>query len=210
MWAGPHVGLEKHLGEKRENPRPHSAPSSIAHRHQLALCSALSWAAWPSDTQSRVPQESTVSHARNLEPVSPSAGPPRSCSTHFTPHFTDSHQECKQPATSATTERAPECQTPHQTASSLIKSVQTLLNCSQLSHEVTTVVSAMSQMRKLRLRVRRSKFPKTEQQVGDTGRTRTGLRVRRVPQCMLTDLGLTRLTPMKDPTMPVLIALIHE
>ena len=91
----PHVGPEKHLGENRENLRPHSAPpSSVARRYQPALRSALSWAAWPRDTQSRVPQESRVSHACNLEPVSLSAGPPRSCSTHFTPHLTDSHQEC--------------------------------------------------------------------------------------------------------------------
>ena len=115
-----------------------------------------------------------------------------------------------QPATSATTERAPECQTPHQTVSSLTRSVRRLSSCSQLSHGVSTSVAATSRMRKLRLRVRRSNIPETKQQAGDTGRTRTGLGVRRVSESMLTGLGLTQLTPMKDPMMPFLVALNHE
>ena len=75
----PHVGPEKHLGENRENLRPHSAtPSSVARRYQPALRSALSWAAWPRDTQSPVPQESRVSHARiwNLFPCLPALPDP--------------------------------------------------------------------------------------------------------------------------------------
>ena len=143
-------------GEERKSQACIPLPPLLRSSPQIPACFVLSTRGQLGQVTHKVGshKKATVSHAHNLEPVSPSARPPRSCSTHFTPHFTDSHQECNQPATSATTERAPECQTPHQTVSSLIKSVQMLPDCSQLSHVVSTIVSAMSQMRKLRLRVR--------------------------------------------------------
>ena len=95
MWAGPPRWTRKAFGGEQRKPQA-SFRAPLQCSPQIPACFALSTVVGSlakRHTKSGPTRKQSES-CPYLEPVSLSAGPPRSCSTHFTPHLTDSHQEC--------------------------------------------------------------------------------------------------------------------